>query len=161
MKSSAPLVIALIALNISPLSAQEKDTSSYIKTEGYSAGWVNVSQPQGGVYIYTPPTPDSRVKAQPFKVGRAERQTYQFFSAQEEEALWLLREQKNAAARVELLEQEASSIAGRHRPAKLSFDWPKVLVRGPEICVPVLDHSDAKDWQQYLTCWSPEVNHGE
>lgn len=158
MKTLAPLVAVLASLSFGSLSAQEFDASSYMKSGGHSAGWVNVITPQGGIYIYTPPKPDSRIKTQAFSIGRAERQTYQLFSAQEEEALWNLREKNNLAETEEVM---GSSKRPRRTTIRPTFAWPKVVVRGVEICVPVLDHSDSNDWQDHLTCWSPEVKHGE
>ena len=161
IKTRASLVAVLALLSIGSLSAQELDTSGYIKTDGQLAGWVNVIHPQGGIYIYTPPQPDARLKAQAFSVGRVERQTYQLFSAQEEEVLWNLREKKNLA--VSQTQELAGGSSKRRRPITIqrSLAWPKVIVRGVEVCVPVLAHSDANDWQDHLTCWSPEVNHGQ
>lgn len=155
MKTLAPLITVLISLSFSSVSAQEFDAASYIKNEGYSSGWANISPPQGGMFVYTPASPDSRIKTQPFSIGRPKRQTYQLFSAQEEEALWLMREKKIMAAAA------VQEKKGRRRIVRRSLAWPKVVVRGPEICVPILDHSDSNDWQQHLTCWSPKDSHVE
>ena len=156
MKTLVTTISVLASLNCCCLSAQEIDAASFVKSGVYSSGSANISSPQGGMYIYTPPTPDSRIKTPPFSIGRAKRQTYQLFSAQEEEALWLMREE-NSQASDDGIETEVQKPKGHPKLAKYSLDWPKVVVRGSDICVPVLDHSDSKDWQQYLTCWSPDA----
>lgn len=160
MKQTVSVFALLASLSLGSVSAQEPDSASYISSEGYSTGWVNVLQPQGGIYIYTPPKPDARITAKAFLIGRPERQTYQLFSAQEEEALWQLREEKGQTDVVAARNQK-TKFTGHHRAQKLSFEWPKVVVRGSEICVPILDYSESSDWREHLTCWSPEVNHVE
>ena len=155
MKTFVSLITALISLSFSPARGQEFDAASYIKNEGYSSGWANIYPPQGGMYVYTPAAPDSRIKTQPFSIGRTKRQTYQLFSAQEEAALWLIRERKIMAAAAVIQEKK-----GR-RTFRRSLAWPKVVVRGTEICVPILGHSDSSDWKQHLTCWSPKDSYVE
>lgn len=160
MKTLPILVAALALLGISAVHAEEPDVASYIRSSTYPAGWVNITTPQEGMHIYTQPTIDTRRKTQAFSVGRPERQTYSFFSAQEEEALWLLREKKNLAIAASLNESgPRRSLHHRHTLSASSIGWPKVLVRGDEICVPMLEHSDSKDWAEHLKCWSREAAH--
>jgi hypothetical protein len=40
----------------------------------------------------------------------------------------------------------------RHVQATGKFEWPKVVVRADEICVPELASSDAADWRDHLVC---------
>jgi hypothetical protein len=114
----------------------------------YASGAANVEPAYGGEFVFAAPPADGRRKTQAVLVGRPERQIYTFMSAQEELALLDYRDKelaKRAAA------MRALTVQHARRPFP-KIDWPKVVVRGGDICVPTLDYSEATDWRDHLVC---------
>ncbi len=108
------------------------------------AGWANVVYPQGR-YVYRSET-DSRLKTAPVLFGRPERQDWQFFSWEEEQALWQLMQDKLS----QMAPPQKMAFHKAHTNRKLK--WPRVVVKAGEVCVPRLEKSDDDDWQEHLTC---------
>ncbi len=113
------------------------------------AGWANVDYPQGR-YVYGSET-DSRLKAPPILFGRPERQDWQFFSWEEEQALWLLMQDKLAQM------SPPQKMAFHKAHTNKNLKWPRVVVKGSEVCVPRLEKSDDDDWQEHLTCVTVDI----
>ena len=78
-----------------------------------------------------------------------------FVTAAEEQALLALQAKQLAEiAKAREMAHPAVHVA-RTMLAK-TWRWPKVVVRGAEICVPVLEKSEAEDWKDHLTCYKRE-----
>lgn len=130
--------------------AQTQDNPSvFVARQFGSVGWVNIATPEGGQYVYGE-EPAARPKGAVFTLGKTERVDYDFFSYQEEEALWLVREGQLRAFEAQDLRER---MAQRKRSQKNhQINWPKVVVSGKRVCVPVLESAGASDWQDHLTC---------
>lgn len=107
-------------------------------------GWVNINHPQGR-FIYGNES-DGRIKTPTIAFGRAERQDYQFFSWEEEQALWLLLQDKLADA------EPAKKTAFVKVHSQRNIKWPRVIVKDQEVCVPRIEKADDEDWREHLTC---------
>lgn len=128
---------------------------TYVNSGTYVAGAAVVRFPHGGEYVYGAPPSDGR-PAQRFMIGKPERQSYDFFSAQEEAALWQMRQDQLTAL------NNVPAHVTRHRPrSHRVLNWPKVVVAGPKVCVPRLAFATAPDWQEHLVCWNGEVSRVE
>lgn len=114
----------------------------------YGSGAAIIEPAYGGEYVVGLQQPDRRVRTMPMLVGVPQRQTYVFFSVEEEQALLNYRDQQLAAR----LKTQVVTSRKRHVRATAKFDWPKVVVRADEICVPELASSDAVDWRDHLVC---------
>jgi hypothetical protein len=88
---------------------------------------------------------------QRFIVGRPPRQTYDLFSAQEEDALSQMRADQLAAIGAS---QQRARLRRTRFHAKPQVNWPKVVVVGDKTCVPTLSHASDPDWKDHLVCWS-------
>lgn len=112
------------------------------------AGWVNLRSSLGQ-YVYGEPE-INRVKTsasgKPFFIGVLERKDYEFYSYQEEEALWLVVQDQ-----IEAMQPKPTGKTKTNR-AETKMTWPKVVIRGQEVCVPVLESANAEDWREHLTC---------
>jgi hypothetical protein len=114
----------------------------------HSSGASNIQYQQGGTYLYSP-LKDHRPMTQPIVLERSKRIDYELFTAEEEKALMDMRDkQLRSQIREEQIRQRKAFMASVHR-----IDWPKVIRRGNEICVPVLASSEAVDWKDHLTCY--------
>jgi hypothetical protein len=112
-------------------------------------GAARIDNPTGGIWAYAKPAvPDGRISAR-FTVGKPARTEYTLFSAEEEEALWNLRQSR-------LPQPPAQRHAGAHPEHHEPIAWPRVVLQGAKTCVPSGEHSQADDWQQHLVCWSQE-----
>jgi hypothetical protein len=148
------LDIALFALLLTPALGMAGDIT-YVQSGTYVAGAASVRPAQGGEYVYGTPPADGR-PAQRFMVGKPVRQSYDFFSAQEEAALWQMHQNQLAA----LNSVSAHSIRNRTRAHRV-LNWPKVVVTGPKVCVPRLPFAAAPDWREHLVCWNQEASRVE
>jgi len=130
--------------------AQSQDNpSTFVLTKFGSVGWVNISSPEGGVYVYGD-EPMLHPKGAAFTLGKTQRFDYDFFSYQEEEALWLVREDQLKAIETQELGERLALRKRVHKSPQIN--WPKVVVRGNQVCVPLLESSEASDWKSHLTC---------
>jgi hypothetical protein len=128
-----------------PVSA---DQVSFVERGAYSSGAAVIEPADGGEYVNAPPAADRRGRSRAVLVGQPMRQTYVFFSAQEEEALLRYRDRMLA----EQLKQNVVTARKRHYAKTGNLNWPKVVVRADEICVPELASSEAADWREHLVC---------
>ncbi len=122
--------------------------TSFAERGRYGSGAAIIEPAYGGEYVVGSPQADRRVRAMPMLVQAPQRQAYVFFSVEEEQALLNYRDQQLAAR----LKTHVVASRKRHVRATASFDWPKVVVRTDEICVPELASSDAVDWRDHLVC---------
>lgn len=139
-----------------PAHAQHAQPAEFIAREFGSSGWVNSVLPDGGEYRYTAHGASGqayidRQTIRAFTLDQVPRQSFDFFSIQEEEALWLVREEQLAAINKE--EQERT----RQRSIKnktTHLRWPKVIVENAQVCVPKIEKAEANDWREHLLCWT-------
>ncbi|PRZ44860.1 hypothetical protein BX589_14327 [Paraburkholderia fungorum] len=132
-------------------AAAAPDGVTYEARAPYVSGAAVIAPANGGAYVYsTAPFNDGRGTTR-FMLGLPPRQNYDLFSAQEEAALWQMREaqrkvitQANARARTRHV----------HRGGSPKLNWPKVLLVGDKTCVPQTGFANASDWQQHVVCWS-------
>jgi hypothetical protein len=115
-----------------------------VGTYGYGAATIRTIN--GGEWVYKNQL--QRPSSSPLVVllgPRAQADEVQFFSSQEEKALWDM-EQKT-------INDEAVAITKTnvHRYAKPRA-WPKVVLTDTEICVPHLQYATADDWKSHLVC---------
>jgi hypothetical protein len=136
------------ALRGNAMVEPQRDASRFAWQYGHEAGGSTLHNPYGGQYVYSQTDlPDGRLP-QLLILGKAVRDEYVLFSAQEEEALWKLREQ--------LLREREPAPPVRHHAEhrrRLALDWPKVVVDGDETCVPESAFADSADWRGHLLCW--------
>jgi hypothetical protein len=97
----------------------------------------------GGEYVYMPPT-KGQAPSKAFTIGQP-AQFRTVVPSQQEEAT--AENQATQKPKVQLA--QAPTIKRKPTP---KLDWPKVVVMGDEICVPVLAKSDSPDWKSHLTC---------
>lgn len=144
------IFLYLISILATCSYAQNQENPSVFVTRPFSSvGWVNVATPEGGEYVYGQ-EPAPRQKGAVFTLGKSERVDYDFFSYQEEQALWMVREVQLRAFEAQDLGEDT---AQRKRTQKIhQINWPKVIVSGKSVCVPVLESAGASDWRNHLTC---------
>lgn len=116
----------------------------------YTSGAAIVEPSAGGEYVYARQLADTRMRTRPLLTASPQRQTYVFFSAEEEQALLRYRDQQLAG----LLKERLVAARKRHYFATGTLDWPKVIARADEICVPELASSESADWRDHLVCHS-------
>ena len=114
----------------------------------YSSGAANIRAQQGGEWVYKNQLQRTYQSPVAVVIGpRPRPDEVQFFSSQEEKALWDM-EQK-------IMNDEGLTLAkmAMHRRTK-SQVWPKVVVRESEICVPDFQFAASEDWKSHLVCTS-------
>jgi len=115
----------------------------------YSSGAANIHEVDGGTYVYGSQK-DFRPATLPVAIEPMRRRDYELVTLEEEEALLSMR---NKALAERLRKDQI-----RKRKAYLAnvkkMDWPKVVLKGSQICVPDLANAEAKDWKEYLICYS-------
>ncbi len=144
------LFVAISAISVTLKAADFADVARFESAEERGAGWVNFHS-SSGQYVYgevdDAHTQGKRITTnKPFLIGGIERKDYEFFSHQEEEALWLVLQDQIAAMQPKL-KRRANAVVSLK-----GIDWPRVVVRGDEICVPALKSANAEDWREHLTC---------
>jgi hypothetical protein len=136
-----------VMLSMTAQAADFFEVARFENAAQRGAGWV-VLDTASGQYVYgDSEEKNSRViTGKPFLIGAIERKDYEFFSYQEEEALWLVMQDQIAVI-------QPKPKRGESATANLKgVDWPRVVVRGDEVCVPVLESAKADDWREHLTC---------
>jgi hypothetical protein len=145
------LILTCAAMPASGFAALPNDGVTFVQHAPYSAGAATVQLPNGGEYVYSAsPAVDGRLP-QRFIVGRPPRQTYDLFSAQEEDALSQMRADQLAAIGAS---QQRARLRRPRFHAKPQVKWPKVVVVSDKTCVPTLSHASDPDWKDHLVCWS-------
>ena len=125
------------------------------------AGGAVIQNAFGGEYVYSdlPEIADGRI-AQRFSIGRPVRLEYTLFSAEEEEALWNLRD-KERHRNDPPLRSLVHSAAKVSRAPMPNLNWPKVVALADRVCVPNKGFEDADDWREHLVCWLKEAQRVE
>jgi len=138
------LVFALAVLCGQALAAP----TGFAERARFGSGAAIVEPAAGGEYVHGRQVADSRVRTTPVLVQVPQRQAYVFFSPEEELALLNFRDQQLAVR----IKERVVASRQRHHRATANFNWPKVVVRAEEICVPELASSEAADWRDHLVC---------
>jgi hypothetical protein len=132
-------------------------SSSFEARPASDGGGATIANPYGGEFVYrAQPVSDGRRPGH-YLLGERIRDEFTLFSAEEEEALWRLREQFSSPSTV-TPRIFARSLPRVHRTVKTAaIDWPRVVVQGTKTCVPHLAFSELADWRDHLVCWSSET----
>lgn len=127
--------------------------TGFVERPRVVSGAAIVESAVGGEYAYADQLRDARVRTRPFLARAPVRQSYVFFSAEEEQALLRYHGEQLAKHASQRL------AAIRKRPASTGqkLNWPRVVVRPGEICVPELAKSEAPDWREHLVCHGAEA----
>ena len=142
------IVISLCTLGLfSAAKASEEAVWKLVGT--YSQGVGNIRPMNGGEWVYAK---EIMRAGTPLGVGvvvlgsRTQPDEVQFFSSQEEKALWEMGQRM-------VNDKATLAKAGRQRSA-VHLAWPKVVVTELEICVPDFQFAIAVDWKSHLVCTS-------
>lgn len=150
------------ALHAETLPLDAHDEIDYNKQGTYGSGWVNITPPTGGQYIYEPELHKGIKSDKAFMVGKPSRQDFEFLTEQEQEGVWKYR--NNAQQALMKSEKPVAKLksTGKHRtkfshnscsnPPQKNLSWPKIVVNGTQTCVPLVEYSEASDWKDHLTC---------
>lgn len=123
--------------------------SGFIEKRPYSSGAAVIVSAAGGEYVHGDQTRDARVRSAPILVQAPVRQSYSLYTSEEQGVLFAYVDRERARL-VKKPTAVRSASTGRQRWEKL--DWPKVVLRGDDICVPTLESSNAPDWRSHLLC---------
>lgn len=143
------LIPTILAAGLS-LAAVADGTESHFRPLGsFASGAANVAPAVGGEYVYGRTVADARPITPALLIGTPPRVDYTLLSPDEEEALVKMQDaQRLADVRRGLMAARAQYSAKRP-----NLKWPKVVLRGREVCVPELASSEADDWKDHLTCY--------
>jgi hypothetical protein len=144
-----PVVLVFSLLCLPAVAAP----TGFVERAPYASGAAVVMPAVGGEYVHAQQPADLRTPTRPVLTSLPQRQAYVFFSAEEEEALLRYRSQQLAS----MARERPAAVGGRHYLAHARLDWPKVVVRAGEICVPELAHSESPNWRDHLVCHFAEV----
>ncbi len=142
------IYVAISAVSATASAAEYAAPARFEISGERGAGWVNFATPEGQ-FLYGEPVANRVIGGVPnkaFAIGGLERKDYEFFSYQEEEALWLVMQDQIAAMQPKPKRKANPSLAAQ------KMNWPKVVVRDSQVCVPVLESANADDWREHLTC---------
>lgn len=160
----AVAVIVFIFALVAPAYAAEPgdlEASRYVWQATANAGGAVIQNAFGGEYVYSraPEASDGRT-AQRFYIGRPPRNEYTLFSAEEEAALWSLRDHERHR-NDPVVRRHIHVLAMPARAPALVIDWPRVIALADRVCVPVKGFADAADWREHLVCWLKEAQRVE
>lgn len=142
------IYVAISAVSATAFAAEFATPARFEKPGERGAGWVNFSTPEGQ-FVYGEPEGNRLIGGaanKAFPIGGLERKDYEFFSYQEEEALWLVMQDQISAMQPKAKRKANPNLAAQ------KMNWPKVVVRDSMVCVPVLESANADDWREHLTC---------
>ena len=137
------------------------DTSYFVWQAGRDAGAAVVRPPHSGEYVYAVAHVSDGRLAQRFVIGTSTRSEFDLFSADEEAALWTLRDRQRFP-QAYLPPRPARDTSAQTPSPRLALDWPKVVVADGRTCVPNSDFATAADWRSHLVCWdraTREIRH--
>ena len=143
MKRSALLVAGLIGTSLAMA-----ESTSFVGIQKAVGGSAIVEFSDGGEYVYEAPQRDNRPSTKPFLTGQVPRQTYRYFSLAEEQALLAFKSKKLAAQ----VKSEVVASRKKHVAKTQHFDWPRVVLKDNQVCVPELADADGSEWKEHLTC---------
>lgn len=139
------LVISILILE--PFAtASAAPEGAWTPATTYGSGAANIRALHGGEWAYKNQLQRTNKSPVAVVIGpKPQPDEVQFFSSQEEKALWEM-EQK-------IINDEAVSLAKAvvHRHSK-PVPWPKVVLTDTEICVPDFQFAAANDWKSHLVC---------
>ena len=139
-------VISLCTLGLFS-AAKASEESAWEQIGTYSQGVGNIRPMNGGEWVYAKEIMRAGTPLGVVVLGsRTQPDEVQFFSSQEEKALWEMGQRM-------VNDKAALAKAGRHRSA-IHLVWPKVVVTELEICVPDSQFATAVDWKSHLVCTS-------
>ena len=141
---SIAMCAALAALHLAGHAAESATPANQFHTAPRQAGQVMLEHP-GGEFIYGT-TANDRARTKAFTIGKKTELRDVIPSAQEEAATQL------AQAVQTITETPPTKPLRKVSQPRPRIDWPKVVVMGDEVCVPVLAKSESNDWQSHLTC---------
>lgn len=146
MKPAKHLFFLLLAMQSCALQAQD---SRFVEKNRLQSGWSDVQLPLGGEFEYGRSKADGRPK-EVFMVGMPKRTLFVYLSAQEQKALWEMRQREIEKTQA----QESVVVKKLVRHKSVVIEWPKVIVKGDQTCVPEIHFSDSPDWKEHLVCWN-------
>jgi hypothetical protein len=151
MKLYGVLISSLLLSTVGPAFAEPGSAVTYVDHASYSGGAAAILPATGGLYVYSTAGREDSRRQQRFILGKVPRQTYVFFTEQEEDALYRAR-----SARQSEIENERRKLAVKRSTSRRSpqLNWPKVLVVGDRTCVPISEYANAANWKEHLTCWN-------
>lgn len=144
---TATLSLVLMSLAVTPYALGD----SYVEKSTFSSGAAMVMPFLGGEYVHGKDHGDGRAMVAPILTGAVPRESYVYFSAEEEAALAKFRDQELAKEVRQRVTLQRAKLVSKG----FFLRWPRVVVRGAEICVPELVHSESVDWKDHLTCYQP------
>lgn len=143
------LIPTILAAGLSFAAAADGTESHFALRGPFASGAANVAPAVGGEYVYGRSPADTRPATPALLIGTPVRTDYTLLSPDEEEALVKMQDaQRSAEIRRSLL-----TARGQYRAKRPNLQWPKVVLRGREVCVPELASSEAEDWKDHLTCY--------
>ena len=129
---------------------QSRDASRFERQYGHEGGAAVIHEPFGGAYVYSQGGQSDGRMVQHLVLGRVPRTEFVLFSAEEELALWNLREKQRRD--IERALEPVLPIHHAPRPQPVAINWPKVIVEGATTCVPETPFADQPDWASHLVC---------
>ena len=129
---------------------QSRDASRFERQYGHEGGAAVIHEPFGGAYVYSQGGQSDGRMVQHLVLGRVPRTEFVLFSAEEELALWNLREKQRRD--IERALEPVLPIRHTPRPQPVAINWPKVIVEGATTCVPETPFADQPDWASHLVC---------
>jgi hypothetical protein len=134
--------------------------SNFVLTPSAVVGSAVLAPLLGGDYVYGPIKTDARIPSRAIIVSQPVRYDYVLFSAQEEEDLWSYKQNILNAEQIEIEKsRELRSIKKADTNIR-SANWPKVVLSGESVCVPLVDFAGSKNWRDHLTCTPLEAGAG-
>ncbi|MGR9603138.1 hypothetical protein ACU80P_22155 [Pandoraea sputorum] len=123
MKIYGVLISSLLLSAIGSALAEPGSAVTYIDHAPYSGGAAAILPATGGSYVYSTSTRQDSRRPQRFILGKVPRQTFVFFTEQEEDALYRARADRRAA-----FEDERRKLAIKRSPPRRTaqLNWPKV-----------------------------------
>jgi hypothetical protein len=141
------LTLLTVGLVTAPLGSGSE--THFSRSVPHGSGAANVAPANGGEYVYGGGTADARTKSAALLVGKPLRTDFSFISPAEEEAFVRMLGDRRAAEVRGALNLARAKVAAKRK----ELVWPKVVLRGNEICVPELASSESVEWKEHLTCY--------
>lgn len=161
---------------VSLACAAAEDVSRFKRPEdvrgSQQAGSTPLEHSFGGLYVYSDASAlrqaalAASATAPHLVVGPRPVSQFVLLSAEEEAAMWALRERQLAKLPSGVVSAFGSgalrhSSGRRHRQAggvvTACVNAPRVVESEDKTCVPDLAHADAPDWREHLVCWVKQL----
>lgn len=171
------LVLTAVCLGLAaPSCLAAEDVTQFKRPEDVNgsrqAGAVPLEHSFGGLYAYSAPsaaptasTASAAAPASRLVIGPRPISQFVLLSAEEEAAMWSLRERQRSAVTstsASALASLGASYRRRHRQAGTAgasacTNVPRVVESEDKTCVPDLAHASAPDWREHLVCWVKQL----